>query len=236
MPNTLTAPPVPAPVYHYEIEQGTDEWHALRRGRITASTIDCLLTASGKPADNATSRAALYKLLGERLTGESEPSHYNDDMARGHLLEPYARDIYARHYGRPVRQCGFIVATLGNVEIGYSPDGLVGDDGLQEIKSPRAKKHLQALLTDTVPPEYISQVQTGLAVSGRQWCDFISYCPGLPLFTHRCWRDEARIAQLITAAQAAEEQLAGLMALYREAALKFPATEPITPESDEIIF
>ncbi len=233
---TSTAAPPAAPHYYWDIEQGTDEWHDLRRGLITASAIDCLLTAGGKPANNETSRKALYKLLGERLTGESEPSPYSDDMARGHLLEPYARDIYAQRYALPVRQCGFIIATLGNVQIGYSPDGLINDDGLIEIKSPRAKKHLSSLLTDTVPPEYISQVQTGLAVSGRRWCDFISYCPGLPLFVQRCRRDEERIAQLITAAQAAEEQLAGLMTLYQEVALKFPATEPLTPESsDEII-
>lgn len=233
----LTAAPPSAPIYYWDIEQGTDDWHALRRGLITASTIDCLLTASGKPANNETSRKALYKLLGERLTGESEPSAYSDDMARGHLLEPYARDIYAAQHNAPIRQCGFIVATLGNVQLGYSPDGLVGDDGLIEIKSPRAKKHLSSLLTDTVPSEYISQVQTGLAVSGRRWCDFISYCPGLPLFVQRCRRDENLIIQLITAAQAAEEQLAGMLTLYQEVALKFAATEPLAPESsDEIIF
>ena len=230
----LTAPPIPAPTYYWDIEQGTDEWHDLRRGLITASAIDCLLTAGGKPASNETSRKALYKLLGERLTGESDDSASTFDMARGHLLEPYARDIYAQRFG-PVVECGFIVATLGNVQIGYSPDGLVGDDGLIEIKSPRAKKHLLSLLTDTVPAEYISQVQTGLAVSGRRWCDFISYCPGLPLFVQRCRRDENRIAQLITAAQAAEEQLAGMLTLYQEVALKFPATEPLAPESSDEI-
>lgn len=227
-------PSAPASHYYWEIEQGTDEWHDLRRGLITASAIDCLLTAGGKPASNETSRKTLYKLLAERLTGESEASHYNDDMARGHLLEPHARDIYAQRFG-PVVECGFIVATLGNVQIGYSPDGLVGDDGLIEIKSPRPKTHLSSLLSDTVPPEYISQVQIGLAVSGRRWCDFISYAPGLPLFVKRVARDEERIAQLITAAQAAEEQLAGLLTLYRERAPLFPATEPLTPESDEII-
>ena len=230
----ITAPPIPAPTYHYEIEQGTDEWHALRRGRITASAISALLTGAGKPANNETSRKALYQLLAERITGESDQSFYNDDMARGHLLEPFAKDLYSRHRA-PVVECGFIVASIGGVELGYSPDGLVGEDGLIEIKSPRPKTHLQSLLAGQVPAEYISQVQTGLAVSGRRWCDFISYSPGLPLFVERCYRDEARIAQLIEAAQAAEEQLAELMALYQLAAEKFPATEPLTPESDEII-
>jgi putative phage-type endonuclease len=231
---TTTAPP-PTATYYFEIDQGTDEWFAVRRGKITASAISRLLTASGKPASNDTSRGMVFQLLAERLTGESEPSYCNDDMMRGTMLEPYARDLYAQHYA-PVQECGFITATLSGVELGYSPDGLVGDDGLIEIKSPRQKTHLQSLLTNEVPAQYISQVQTGLAVSGRSWCDFISYAPGLPLFVKRCVRDEITIAQLILAAQQAEEQLAGLMAHYLDLAPMYPATEPIQPETDgEII-
>ncbi len=85
----------PAPIYHHHIEQGSDDWHALRRGVITASTISKLITSTGKPAINETSRTQLLQLLGERITGETEASFYGDDMARGHLLEPLARDIYA---------------------------------------------------------------------------------------------------------------------------------------------
>ena len=177
-----------APTYHYDIEQGTDEWHALRRGKITASAVSRLITATGKPANNDTSRAQLLQLLAERITGQSDASCYTDDMARGHLLEPLARDLYAKHYS-PVVECGFITATLGGVELGYSPDGLVGDDGLIEIKSPRQKNHLRSLLAIEVPAEYVPQVQLGLAVTGRSWCDFISYAPGLPLFVYRCRRD-----------------------------------------------
>jgi putative phage-type endonuclease len=227
---TTTAPP-PTATYYFEIDQGTDEWFAVRRGKITASAISRLLTASGKPASNDTSRGMVFQLLAERLTGESEPSYCNDDMMRGTMLEPYARDLYAKHYA-PVQECGFITATLSGVELGYSPDGLVGDDGLIEIKSPRQKTHLQSLLTNEVPAQYISQVQTGLAVSGRSWCDFISYAPGLPLFVKRCVRDEITIAQLILAAQQAEEQLAGLMAHYLDLAPMYPPTEPIQPETD----
>ena len=222
------------PIYHHHIEQGGDEWHALRRGMITASAISRLLTGTGKPANNDTSRAQLLQLLAERITGESEPSFYGDDMARGHLLEPLARDIYAQHRA-PVTECGFVTADFDGTVIGYSPDGLVGDDGLIEIKSPRQKNHLRSLLTDEVPAEYVPQVQTGLAVTGRAWCDFITYAPGLPLFIHRCTRDELVIAQLIAAAQAAEVELQRLMELYTTVAAKYPATEPIQPEQ-EIIF
>ena len=222
------------PTCHHDIEQGTDEWHALRRGKITASTVSRLITATGKPANNDTSRAQLLQLLAERITGESEASFYGDDMARGHLLEPLARDLYAKHYS-PVTECGFVTATHCGVELGYSPDGLVGEDGLIEIKSPRQKNHLKHLLTDVVPAEYMPQVQLGLAVTGREWCDFISYAPGLPLFVHRCRRDEGFIAQLIAAAEAAELELQRLMALYTAAAERFPATEPIQPEQEIIV-
>ena len=222
------------PTYHFDIEQGTDEWHALRRGKITASAVSRLITASGKPANNDTSRAQLLQLLAERITGESEASFYGDDMARGHLLEPLARDLYAKHCS-PVVECGFITATIGGVELGYSPDGLVGNDGLIEIKSPRQKNHLKALLANDVPAEYVPQVQLGLAVTGRSWCDFISYAPGLPLFVRRCVPDPTVIAQLIAAAEAAELELQRLMAVYTEAAERFPATEPIQPEQEIVI-
>ena len=225
---------VQSPTYRFDIEQGSDEWHAIRRGVITASAIAKLLTGTGKPANNDTSRAQLYQLLAERITGESDPGFYNDDMARGHLLEPFARDLYAANYA-PVQECGFITCKLSGVVIGYSPDGLVGDDGLIEIKSPRQKTHLKSLLTNQVPGEYVPQVQTGLAVSGRAWCDFISYAPGLPLFVRRVERDEQLIAQIIAAAQAAEEHLAGMLVIYEGLAAQFPATEPIQPEQEIIV-
>lgn len=223
-----------APTYHFDIEQGSDEWHALRRGRITASAVSRLITATGKPANNDTSRAQLLQLLAERITGESEASFYGDDMARGHLLEPLARDLYARHYS-PVTECGFITATLDGVELGYSPDGLVGENGLIEIKSPRQKNHLRSLLAIEVPAEYVPQVQLGLAVTGRDWCDFISYAPGLPLFVYRCWRDESVMTQLIAAAAAAEAELRRLTELYVALAERFHPTEPIQPEQEIIV-
>ena len=224
-----------SPTYHFDIEQGSDDWLALRRGVITASTVSRLITSTGKIANNDTSRAQLLQLLAERITGESEPSFYNDDMARGHLLEPLARDIYSRRF-QPVAECGFVTRAFHSIpSLGYSPDVLVGDTGLIEIKSPRQKNHLKALLADEVPAEYVPQVQFGLAITGRIWCDFISYAPGLPLFVHRCERDEVVIAQLIAAAQSAEAELQRLMGLYTAAASRFPATEPIQPEQEIIV-
>jgi len=222
------------PQYHFEIEQGTDEWHALRRGVVTASAISKLLTATYKPANNDTSRALLYQLLAERITGESDQSFYNDDMARGHLLEPYARDLYAEHFA-PVTECGFVTLTTSAGVLGYSPDGLVGDEGLIEIKCPRPKTHLRSLLTGEMPAEYFPQVQTGLAVTGRRYCDYISYAPGFPLFVKTCHPAPAVIAAIFAAHEAAEDQLAALMADFEVAAAKYPATEPIQPEQEIII-
>ena len=231
---TTKHPAMVQPVYHHEIEQGSDEWHALRRGVITASAVSKLLTATYKPAANETSRALLYQLLAERITGESDQSFYNDDMARGHLLEPYACDLYAEHFA-PVTECGFVTLTTATGVLGYSPDGLVGDDGLIEIKCPRPKTHLKSLLTGEVPSEYDPQVQTGLAVTGRLWCDYISYAPGLPLFVQRCLPAPAVIAAIFAAHEAAEQQLAVLMADFEAAAARYPATEPIQPEQEIII-
>jgi hypothetical protein len=155
-------------------------------------------------------------------------------MARGHLLEPFARDLYAEHFD-PVAECGFVSLATPAGTLGYSPDGLIGDDGLIEIKCPQPKTHLRSLLTGEVPAEYYPQVQTGLAVAGRRWCDYISYSPGLPLFVTRCGPAPAVIAAIFAAHEAAEQQLAALMQDFEAAAAKFPATEPLTPESDEII-
>jgi putative phage-type endonuclease len=222
------------PVYRFDIQQGTDEWLALRRGVITASTIGKLLTPTGKAAKNDSARTQLLQLLAERITGESEASFYNDDMARGHLLEPLARDLYASSYA-PVQECGFITMDFDGATIGYSPDGLVGDNGLIEIKAPRPKGHLRSLLSGEVPAEYLPQVQTGLAVTGRRWCDFISYAPGLPLFVCRCERDEAMIAQLIAAAEAAEAELERLLETYQVAITGLLPTEPIQPEQEIVV-
>jgi hypothetical protein len=214
------------PTYHHDIEQGSDDWLALRRGVITASIMSRLITATGKPASNDTSRAQLLQLLAERITGESEASFYNDDMARGHLLEPLAKDIYSAHY-HPVVECGFVTAQFDGTTIGYSPDGLVGDDGLIEIKSPRQKNHLKWMLAGMVPAEHMPQVQAGLAVTGRAWSDFISYAPGLPLFVKRCGRDEEMIEQLIGAATYADQWIYSMMNVYTDLAARFHPTEPM---------
>ena len=119
--------------YYNDIEQGGEEWLAVRRGIPTASEMRLILTPTMRPASNDKERAHLFELLGQRITGYTEPHYISDDMLRGHEDEIEARIRYAEHF-YPVTECGFVTNDDHGVVIGYSPDGLVGDDGLIECK------------------------------------------------------------------------------------------------------
>jgi putative phage-type endonuclease len=210
-----------------DLEQGTEEWLAARRGMVTASTVGQLLTATGRPASNDTSRRLTLALVAERITGETEPVFMNDDMLRGHLEEPIARDMYAEHFsgGEIVTETGFMVRDDHGFPIGYSPDGLVGDNGLIEIKAPRAKGHIATILSGTVPDRHMAQIQAGLLVSGRDWCDFISYYGGLPPFVKRVHADLKWAESIVTAVADFEEAAADMTRNYDLATRGLPATE-----------
>lgn len=172
-----------------EMVQGSEEWLGARRGMLTASVIGQLITPKTvKPASNDHSRALVNELVAERITGTSDPVFVNDDMWRGTECEPLARNLYAEHRNVTVTQVGFIVDN--DLRLGYSPDGLVADDGLIEVKAPRAKEHLRTILAGEVPDKHIAQIQAGLAVTGRAWCDFISYFADMPLFVRRVVPDD----------------------------------------------
>ncbi len=192
--------------YHHDIEQGSDEWHALRCGILTASETKLILTPTLKPASNDKERSHLFELLGQRITGYTEPRYISDDMLRGHEDEIEARIRYAEHYA-PVAECGFITMDDHGLVIGYSPDGLVGDAGLIECKSRRQKFQVETILANEVPAEYMLQIQTGLLVSGRKWLDFVSYCAGLPMFVKRVYPDERYQEAIISAACEFEDRL-----------------------------
>jgi predicted phage-related endonuclease len=110
-------------------------------------------------------------------------------MLRGHEDELDARDIYSDQIAG-VNQVGFITNESWGFKIGFSPDGLVGSDGIIEVKSRRQKFQTETILSNEVPREYLIQIQTGLLVSGRKWCDFISYCGGMPMFVKRVHADK----------------------------------------------
>ena len=172
------------------LEQGSDEWLAARCGMLTASQIGKLITpATLKVASNDTSRGLTETLVAERLTGYTEDVFVSADMERGNFDEPVARDLYSAHYA-PATEVGFMVRDFDGHRLGYSPDGLVGDDGLIEIKSRKQKTQLATILADQVPLANMAQCQAGLLVSGREWIDYVSYCGGMPLYVKRVLPDE----------------------------------------------
>ena len=213
--------------------QGSDEWLEQRRGMVTASVVGQLITPKTvKPADNDYSRALTALLVAERITGWTDPVYVSDDMLRGHEDEPRAIEKYEDWRGVTVDSLGFMirefVANTITFRIGYSPDGLVGDDGLVEVKAPRAKTHLRTILSDEVPLQHMAQLQCGLLVSGRQWIDFISYCGGMPMFVKRVEPDERWFEAITEAVAKFEETAERMVADFRALTAGLPATERAT--------
>lgn len=204
--------------YHDDITQGSPEWLALRCGILTASEMKLIVTPTLKAASNDKERAHMYELLAQRITGYVEPSYISDSMLRGMEDEIEARLQYAKTYA-PVQEVGFITNDKWGFTIGYSPDALVGDDGLIECKSRNQKYQIMTLCNyvsaDTIDPDFMIQVQTGLLVSERKWCDLVSYCGGLPMATVRVLPDEKIQAAILDAATAFEKRLSEAYEKYQ---------------------
>lgn len=207
-------------IYHRELVQGSDEWHAMRCGLITASEVKLLLTPTLKRADNDKSRAHLWELAAQRISQYVEPSYIGDDMLRGHEEEFYARQLYGDKYA-PVEECGFITNDSFGFVLGCSPDGLVGDDGMIECKSRRQKYQVQTIVEhwrqDTPPVDYLLQIHTEMLVADRQWCDLVSYSGGLPMIPIRINRDAKMDEAIIAACADAEAKIAGIIEDYHTA-------------------
>lgn len=220
-----------------DMVQGSPEWLEARRGIVTASTVGQLITASTvKVASNAESRALTLALLTERITGEVEPTYQSPDMYRGMVCEPIARQMYSERYA-PVTECGFMLLDIqrAGVKIGYSPDGLVGNDGLIEIKCPRRIEHVRTILADEVPSQYMAQLQCGLLVSQRQWIDYVSFCGGLPPYVKRVERDDRWRDAIWKAAENLEHAAVAMEGRYRAAVDGVPTTEPVDLYMDVVI-
>lgn len=179
-------------------DQGTQEWLQERCGRVTASRIADLMarTKTGWGASRANYAA---QLIAERLTGCVTPSFTNAAMIHGTETEPEARRAYEFFVDRDVQQVGFVPHP--EIEMaGASPDGLVGEDGLLELKCPQTATHIETLLSGCIPDKYIKQMQFQMRCTGRAWCDFASYDNRLPermrLFVKRVERDEQAIADI----------------------------------------
>jgi len=194
-------------IIHDDLEQGTEAWYRARLGIPTASMFGAIL-AKG---EGKTRRSYLLKLAGEVLTGEPTESYSNPYMERGRAMEGAAREMYAFMRDQDPRQVGFIV----NGPKGCSPDSLLGDAGMLEIKTKRSGLLIDALLKDEFPSEHIAQCQGALWVAEREWIDLAVYWPGLPLFVKRAARDEAYIAKLSEAVDLFNAQLADVVEQVR---------------------
>lgn len=181
-----------------------------------------LVVASGDTADSL-----MKKLIAERLTGFVEPSVMNKAMQRGVDDEPYARAEYAKQQGVTVDEVGFIVNDDTGFRLGYSPDGLVGEHGLIEIKSRTQQRQLEVFLRDEVPAENMAQLQTGLFVTERFWIDYVSYCGGMPLYIKRVYPDPAWFEVIAKALGAFEYTAQEITSRYLEATAGKPLTERI---------
>lgn len=210
-----------------DVTQGTEEWLELRRGIVTASEVAGLITAKElKPANNIESRALTATLVAERVSGFTDPTYISFDMIRGWEDEPRATAVYSEHYA-PVTSLGFMTRDDWGFTIGCSPDGLVGEDGMVEVKSRRPKKHLQTVLADAVPAENMAQIQASLLVSGRAWCDYLSYCGGMKLWRKRVFPDPRWHAAIVAAVATFETTAAEMVAAYEQATRGLPATERV---------
>lgn len=211
-----------------DLVQGTPQWFDVRRGIVTASVVGKLITPSLKVADNETSRGVTASLVAERITDFTEDHGMTSDMIRGVESEPVARGLYASRNRVRVDEVGFVRrGTPGHNLLGYSPDGLVGKHGLIEIKAPRQKTHLNTILADEVPPQYMAQCQAGLYATDRAWLDFVSYCGGMPLFVKRVFPDERWHDAITDACITYEQNAAALLADYESRVAGLPATERI---------
>lgn len=181
-----------------DIIQGSDEWKQLRLGKVTASRVADVIakTKSGWGTSRFNYAA---ELIAERLTGTTAEGFTSSAMQWGTDQEPMARMAYEFLHNVTVGQVAFV----GHPTIqdaGASPDGIVGEDGLVEIKCPNTATHIDTLIAQTIPAKYITQMQWQMACTGRKWCDFVSYDPRLPesmqVFVKRVDRDEAFILEL----------------------------------------
>lgn len=210
--------------YHKELIQGSDEWLQARCGLLTASEMKLIITPTLKIANNDKVRMHLYELCAQRVNKYVEPSYISEDMIRGNFDEVEARNLYNDKIS-PVTEMGFITNDYFGFTIGYSPDGLVGDEGQIEIKSRKQKFQIQTIATDEIDSDYLIQLQTGLLVSERKWCDFVQYSNGMPLYVKRVFPDAEIHRAIFEAAEEFESKAYEIIYTYGVNAKNYIMTE-----------
>jgi putative phage-type endonuclease len=179
-------------------EQGSAEWLAMRLGKVTASKVSDVLSKGRGSAPSKMSETYMIELIAEVLTGNSKPFFENDAMRWGTETEPQARAMYAVNNDFvDVKEVAFVEH---NEQIGISPDGLIGEDGLLEIKCPNTTTQIKRALSNDYSADYKAQIQMQLWVTEREWCDFLSFDPRLDCeagyLQQRVFRDEEYIEEM----------------------------------------
>lgn len=159
------------------MEQRSDEWFKARLGKVTASKLSDVM-ATTKSGESAYRRTYRHQLVTERLTGKQTEIYINQAMQHGMDTEDEARDFYVFKHA-DVKEVGFVDHPTIDMA-GASPDGLVGDDGLIEIKCRQPQNHTETLISHQIPSRYKLQMYWQMACTGRKWCDYVSYCPSFP--------------------------------------------------------
>lgn len=190
-----------------DIVQGTDEWRAVRMGLPTASVFATVMAKGKDGGASKTRRDLMYALAGEIMTGQPAESYESAEMIRGREMEPDARAYYVYLSDEPVSQVGFI----RNGQKGCSPDSLVGEQGILEIKTKKPAVLIEALLRDDIQPEHKAQVQGSMWVAEREWVDFLAYWPRMPKCLRRVKRDDQYIKELAAAVDVFNDELQSLV-------------------------
>jgi putative phage-type endonuclease len=195
------------------VDQGTDEWHELRNGLVTASKFkDAIAAGAGK-----TRKSYIYSLAAQTVTGKAEETFSSQYMEWGNETEPQARAMYEFDTGYTVDEVSFI--RLDGHKVGCSPDGLIDDDGLVEFKCPKTTTQIETFLSGKMPTGHKPQVQGQMWVANREWCDFVSFDPRISgaasFFKVRVIRDEEYIKELSEKIFKFEEELAVIINLLK---------------------
>jgi hypothetical protein len=195
-----------------DCEQGSEEWLKARLGVPSASNFSKVLTTKGTPSTQA--KSYVDALVAEAITGESTYVKVTDAMQRGTELEPYARDRYILETGNQVQEVGFCLHN--DYQAGASPDGLIGDDGGLEIKSPLGGTMVSYLRGGRLPSKYFQQVQGCMYITGRKWWDFMAYHPDMKPLIVRVDRDEDFISCLDETLRKVVDEIERLVNEYSE--------------------
>lgn len=221
---------------HCDYDQGSGKWLEARCGMLTASELDRIITPTLKVADNPKSRAHLWELAAQRISGYVEPAYISDAMLRGQEDEIHAREAYSKHYA-PVQVCGFVTNNKWGFTLGCSPDGLVGDDGLIEVKSSCQRLHVQRVCehyeTGEPPADFMLQIQGQLLITERKWCDLLLRCGGLPQTKIRVVPNQRMQDAILDAAAKFEARINEVCAEWQAALDADPTWIPTEREAEE---